>query len=82
MLKVEKPQMIDGYPNFIKGYICPNCNMGVLYFHRYCWFCGAKLIHKKEEVRDAYEIHSGRESQLSELRTYGKDAQFVEPKSR
>lgn len=91
MLMIERPQIITGDYNReaqIKVYTCPNCGSGVAHFHRYCWYCGTKLEKPqsknktKAEKRDICEIHHSGEPQLSELCTYGRNAQFVESRAR
>lgn len=91
MLMIKRPQTITGDYNReaqIKVYTCPKCGNGVAHFHRYCWYCGVALEKpqpqrkKKVEKRDTCEIHHSGKPQLSELCTYGRDAQFIESKAR
>ena len=68
----------------IKIYSCPACGNKVEPYHRFCWYCGQSLKkpEHKEEKRDACEIHHSGEPQLPELLTYGKNARFIEPRTR
>ena len=81
---VEKTEYAVNREAAIKIYSCPACGNKVEPYHRFCWYCGQALKKPeyKEEKRDACEIHHSGEPQLPELLTYGKNAQFVEPRTR
>lgn len=87
MLKIDRiEKMYCTYPNGVQVKVpyevkryCTDCGHIVEPHHRYCWYCGGRLIEARE---DACEIHSSGESQLSELCTYGRDAQLIEPRTK